>query len=114
MFIAPEKREVFPNRESSEETITKLSQAIREGAKLRPIGKGFLLYGGRTCALGAALEGLGHKVIPWEGTGTPGYSAQYEVLYDRFGASVCQEVFMFNDEGWTRERIADWLEKRGQ
>ena len=62
---------------------------------------------------GAALEAIGHRVIPWGGTGTPGYSAQYDVLYRRFGASVCQEVFGFNDEGWTREQIADWLESKG-
>lgn len=85
--------------------ITKLSQAIRIGAKLRPQGRGQLLYRGASCALGAAIEGMGL---------TPCDDMNFKDLQDMFGSTLCAFVIDWNDNhGLTREQIADKLEALG-
>jgi hypothetical protein len=112
---------------------TKLSELIREGAKLRPQGFGDYFTSNDdlencSCALGAALEIL---------TGTYGYDAHnHPSLAGKLGeflavnagidatvshpyldwqqTSIFKAVVILNDElKWTRERIADWLEAQG-
>lgn len=111
--------------------ITKLSQAIREGAKLRPQCR-FSLYEElssgefRSCSLGAAAEAIG-------------FSVNNSSVYSDNGLLLLQERFKLdlrtlvdcpvgkndrqsledmiadlNDwEEWSREDIADWVEKLG-
>lgn len=100
----------------------KLSKAIREGAKLRPQGINFMFNQGRSCALGAALEGIGLPYYEFK------YSAKDAV--DRFPvlapfnsmpcpAVRCNETkpalyriiaHLNDDHQWAREAIADWVE----
>ncbi len=104
--------------------IKTLSQAIRLGATFAPQCHGrfsewrFNLLPERvaTCAFGAAAEAVGAK--------------NHFELWDRFNDTliiklfcpacffkrsfVKELVFHLNDDHrWTRERIADWLEKNG-
>lgn len=88
----------------------KLSEAIRIGARMRPRGTGFLFAKGLSCALGAAWEGLGNEPL---NVTDPGYEGIYQELYRRHGKDMCRQVLRMNDQGWTREAIADWLESRG-
>lgn len=97
-----------------------LSEAIREGAKLRPQGTGG--YGGLTsCALEAAAEAIGGE-LEW------GDENRFLQLYpycfnrvtppmegdlwtdDAGTESLFSLCWQLNDRGWTREQIADWLE----
>lgn len=111
----------------------KLSELIREGAKLRPQGFGDYFTSNDdledcSCALGAALEIL---------TGTYGYEIHnHPSLSGKLGeflatnagidavvshpqlewqkTTIFKAVVILNDElRWTREQIADWLEARG-
>jgi hypothetical protein len=115
MFIAPEKREVFPSRESSEATPTKLSQAIRIGASKTPWCKGSYYHNGATCAFGAAAVGFG-------ASGEKEIYARAGDLHsnltsDAGGAFIrahgYNDIASMNDKGMTREKIADWLESQG-
>lgn len=86
----------------------KLSAAIRIGAALRPQGQRRLYRDGKSCALGAAIEGRGHdlKNVPW-------YDYQ-RILQDVWGKPIGDEIVERNDQlGHTREQIADWLESQG-
>ncbi len=110
MFVEhKEVGEVQPHRERLPQPITKLSQAIREGAKLRPQCKSryFSDYG-ESCALGAAAEAI---------YGANRMTFKTEQI-DSLGALVPSHDFISqiigkNDCGWSRERIADWLESQG-
>lgn len=111
----------------------KLSEAIREGAKLRPQCRGELfryinpVHGWLSCALGAALEGLG--VSPpaegedWDSRGkVPDETLchSFPFLYipesgeQRDLSPLGLEIIDRNDkQGQSREEIADWLEAQG-
>ena len=101
-----------------QQQITKLSQAIREGAKLRPQCTGFTFRDGRSCALGAAYEaafGYPTDDIYFSGD-RDGEMARK--LHEKFNIpwsfSLPREVGMYmNDAGMTREAIADRLEAIG-
>ena len=109
----------------------KLSEAIREGAKKRPMITGsYFEYDNYecqgSCALGAAYEALVGEPV-----------AQYQLLndeqvlntigtyvgvdmYQDFSSSFLKDDFLWrviadlNDErDWTREQIADWLASKG-
>lgn len=112
MFLTDPQGDVL-RREQHEASPLKLkfSEAIRIGAKLRPQARGFLFLDGRSCALGAAYEGIGRKPVEYRTAGD--YHGQYDVLYERFGYELCNKVFKRNDAGDTREQIADWLESQG-
>lgn len=118
MFLETEKRpQGEPFRESSQETITKLSQAIRVGAMLRHQCTGDIFKGGGSCALGAAYEAIfGH---PGRDVTLPDDQASHlerlwGVIPSPKGLSPVMDIGMNrNDSGWTRERIADWLESQG-
>lgn len=92
----------------------KLSAAIRIGAKLRPQCTGRMFKNGASCALGAAYEamtGRGYYDLPeTDARAAAALAYMYEKADVPFGLS---EVFFKNDEGWTREEIADWLESQG-
>lgn len=95
-----------------------LSEAIRLGALLKPQGHmGFLdQRSGGTCALGAATDAIGrlndlldgrfYEFREW-----PVLGATVESPETGWRTTVWQSVVTLNDlHGWTRERIADWVE----
>ena len=91
----------------------KLSEAIREGAKLRPQAFSALFCDGKTCALGAACDAVG--AITWRGdkgelTGfVP--SHYFPALED---PDLYLAITRMNDfQRMTREQIADWVEEQG-
>lgn len=101
----------------------KLSEAIRLGAKKKPHQLGYLFLNGATCALGSALDGVGClKESAWD---TPEYVEMYETAESIFPLLTTEAVSPvglwasnvrgiiedLNDkQGWTRERIAAWVE----
>lgn len=99
------------SRESGVSPITKLSQAIREGAKLRPQCSGLFFKEGKSCALGAAYEAITGLHSIADDDSVMALLRQRFKLGDR---DLVWEVGMQrNDAGWTREQCADWLEKQG-
>lgn len=93
-------------QEQKRGTLT-LSEAIRIGAKIRPQGRGGCNAArGTSCALSAAHEAI---------TGQPNTFVEYwSTVKPLAPEHVLEAVYRKNDfDGWTRERIADWLEARG-
>lgn len=103
----------------------KLSEAIRLGAMLKPQGHGLLHVNGRTCALGAAYDAVGH--LDEHSYGWRGLERDFPILLSLLKAPcpipTCQSPFWrdgqretwaiphLNDyHRWTREQIADWVE----
>ncbi len=92
------------------ETKLRLSEAMRLGAMLKPQGFEILRDAlGRTCALGAAGEAVGHLHL----------RAIYPILdlpatcpvHGFRGFRLIDAIVSLNDvHCWTRERIADWIE----
>jgi hypothetical protein len=101
--------------------LTKLSQLIREGAKLRPQTTGRFWWEGKSCALGAAYEAAcGH--IPAGGDEGPWVLSSFASavqckawgeLQRLFPDAPYDKIYVRNDRGDTREQIADWLEAQG-
>lgn len=100
-----------------------MSEAIREGAKIRPQGVGTFFAAGKTCALGAGAEAIGFS----ERALSMGCFEDLTQLYSYLksigtcpvpeckelssGTIIGRVVTHLNDEHlWTREAIADWLE----
>ena len=87
----------------------KLSEAMRIGARLRPqCCSGDLFVGGKSCAVGAAMEAIG---VPYtENMGSYSPAAEYwPFLPTLFGV-----ITDLNDSQFcTREKIADWVEAQG-
>lgn len=100
-----------------------MSEAIREGAKLRPQARGWTIKDGKTCATGAALEAI-------EGTVNESDLGYVERLFSLYpytrtkadcpeacghydgDSTVLSMIAHLNDvHRWTREAIADWLEE---
>lgn len=106
-----------------------LSEAIREGAKLRPQAHHGMLLAGGTCAMGAAAEAIGFSTREID------YGCYFDLLdlypYARTTETTCPVVscgkawdfdnksrtylgqlivHLNDDHRWTREAIADWLE----
>lgn len=103
----------------------KLSEAIRIGARIRPQCAGAPFVDGRSCAWGAAAEGMGHPYIStiWS-LGAIEYALQRCQVDKReatrtflgptgVAGSLIDHVWRLNDSGWTRESIADWLQSIG-
>ena len=117
MFVE-HKEQGEPHREPQVKLpITKLSQAIREGAKISPQCRNGLYIDddGKTCAIGAAFRAMGYL------QSASGYYAanQQGNLFDRlvqtfgFPEVLHREITSRNDSGQSREEIADWLESKG-
>lgn len=89
--------------------VLKLSEAIRIGAKLRPQGFGCAFKDGKSCAWGAAWEGIGHpydiaiSYVDILGSSDEWSLANFEV----------HSVALLNDCNTSREEIADMLEAKG-
>lgn len=94
----------------------KLSEAIRIGAQIRPQCSVEFYDDGKSCALGAALEAIGKRdeamsyranevAWPYE------WISKYFVLPEDF--DELKDVGYLNDEGLSREQIADHLEAKG-
>jgi len=97
-----------------------LAEAILEGARQRPQGFGdYFSFDGRSCALGAAFEGI-HR-LPKNDVG--GVKPHLERFFDclEYVTRRCPEgcrkklplgamiVHLNDDHLWTRERIAHWV-----
>lgn len=96
------------------------SEAIREGAKVRPQAFDSYFNSGGSCAYGAGLEAMTGRI-----TAAPSLVVeQFRYLMDS-GATcpaclsdeaepyktIAKVIFHLNDDHqWTREQIADWLE----
>lgn len=98
-----------------------LSEGIRLGAMLKPHGVHFLLWEGRTCALGAAAEAAGVRLKPRQTVITDDMCEVYPILAaesrqicpacDSSRPGVASVVVHLNDiHYWTREQIADHVE----
>lgn len=99
----------------------KLSEAIRLGAMLKPQGFGLLNDGDATCALGAAHHAAGiivyddqvkasiHALRRWPvlGVKTNMPIAGYRQCLCRVDTMI---VTLNDEERWTREQIAEWVE----
>jgi len=101
--------------------VTKLSQAIRIGALMRPQCTGVPHRDGTSCAWGAAADGLGLRIRA-DTTGATVMAVGKSLYGDAWwawgirtdnGESLADRVWQMNDGGQTREEIADWLEARG-
>lgn len=107
MFV--EHKEALEVTETPAE-ISRLSQAIRVGAKLRGQCRHALFDQGRSCALGAAYEALTGNTEP---VGTANVAWFLERKF-RVPMPVLVQVTDYNDGlFWSRERIAEWLEAQG-
>ncbi len=84
----------------------KPSQAIRIGAAMRPQCIGDFFVNGRSCALGAMWEGFGERGEP------PRANLDWVQSFGLPHELACSAMNN-NDMGWTRERVADWLESKG-
>ncbi len=102
----------------------KLSEAIRLGAMIRPQVFGAFMKNGGSCAIGAALEAVGHNVedfspcyseaaeafpllTRWADYDCPACVVQFAPgLWRRFDTVISH----LNDQHkWTREQIADFV-----
>ena len=82
-----------------------LAEAIRRGAAIRPQCFGVVFSDGKSCALGAAYEGLGGD---YEIPGTLNMHIYSTVWPTGFDFS---KITVLNDQHyWTREAIADRLD----
>jgi hypothetical protein len=94
-----------------------LSQAIRLGARLKPQTMGMWQAGGKTCAAGAALDAIGRletdepSLLLQEQWPVSTLRVQHPACPHITDYSVLAIITTLNDcEGWSRERIADWVE----
>jgi hypothetical protein len=111
MFV--EHKEALEITEAPAKTL-KLSEAIRIGASYRPQGfNGVLsqIHEGTSCALHAAYEAVTGGPAHDEGSDTSYNLTQW--AYRIFGNAATNVIYKNDDEKWTREQIADWLESRG-
>jgi hypothetical protein len=93
--------------------ITKLSQAIREGAKLRGECRGAWFIEGRSCALMAAVEATGGDLINegWHGMKIAGHLRQ---RFPTVPADVVMAIpSLVDSQHYSREQCASWLEAQG-
>lgn len=103
------------DRESSL-TPMKLSQAIREGAKIRAQAYSSFFVDGRSCAIGAALEGAGGEYDEHNAVEPLHHRFPNVIACDKNGyryTELGSQIYKMNDSGATREQIADWLEAQG-
>ena len=121
-MTADDRREEAPPREHHDER--ELAEYIRAGMKRRPDQAFGDYYQGQTasCALGAAYEAMYR--LPREGTKT---TRDLDWFFDCLDtvkacpADGCKKklflaailVHLNDDHLWTRDQIADWLEKNG-
>jgi hypothetical protein len=110
----------------------KLSDAIRLGSKLAEQGFANLKFGGKTCAIGAALDGIeydfGGRDCDYHEDNIRGYLFAIEQFpelgnlvwlpedYCRYlltgkRVSLYDAILDLNDHHkWTREQVADWID----
>lgn len=100
----------------------KLSEAIRKGAKLRPQAHGrYFESQGETlcsCALGAAWEGV---ELHWIEIDAYGLEAAFPALKEcvwnpsknRYANLIGAVIRLNDEEKWSREQIADYVESLG-
>ncbi len=101
----------------------RLSEAIRLGAMLRPQTEHFYFQGGKSCALGGALEATGtlYGDVEWANDDLkmrwPWVFTTRALCPDTLQCPVCENASvrnviarLNNEHRWTREQIADWVE----
>ena len=114
MFVKTDERPQGEQERSTREPlpeapITKMSQAIRKGCTYRPQSIGYYISNGRSCALGAAHEGLYGKE-PGDEAPILGYQVMRALGVP---TTLFDEITKRNDSGEPRQSIADWLESKG-
>ena len=90
----------------------KLSIALRIGARMRPQIKGFYFDGFGTCALGAIAEARGWQPEPVVDDDHIDGLSQYlpelnDIFFSDTASTMGQIIATWNDQGLTREEIAD-------
>ena len=92
----------------------KLSEAIREGSKLRGECRGtWLTVDERSCAWTAAAEATGMKILEGGLYGSRIYT-HLKVLFPTLSAEIfCEVVERMDHKNWSRLRCADWLDEQG-
>ena len=88
----------------------KASLAIRIGAALRPQCQKTPFICDGSCAIGAWFEGMGYGSTMREFKAKDGYN----LFWREVGMDPAQLSIRNDRHGWTRERIADWLEAQGK
>lgn len=102
-------------------TTLKISEAMREGAKMHPQGRLYYCQDGKTCALGAACIGAGatceqlaKSLIVSPSTFWPDIQTLAVHPVKMVDMRLEDIIANLNDQyDWTRERIAAWLDTRG-
>jgi hypothetical protein len=86
----------------------RMSDAIRDGSLISTQCREHLFLNGSSCALGAAILGLG--LTPNDGP----FNAIWFCEKFNIPMSMVNDIMYRNDaEKWSREGIANWLEKKG-
>lgn len=82
-----------------------LAEAIRRGAKMKPQCRLSLFHDGHSCAIGAAMDGSGAQT-------DFALETLFPVLNNTFKfEKLMRRIVNLNDHfGWSRERIADWID----
>lgn len=93
--------------------VLKLSEAIRIGAKIRPQCFHSLFKNGGSCVLGAAYEGATGKADAVKHCQVSAIFPELRALKHNDLGQVGWDMFKRNDDGESRESIADWLESKG-
>lgn len=93
----------------------KLSEAILKGCALMPVQvKRWYFDKGGCCALGAAAIGAG--LVNLQDAIERDVSLNRNDLYRAFPSlnyRLCHQIEMLNDDGTSREQIAEWLAEQG-
>jgi hypothetical protein len=95
-----------------------LSEAIRLGAMSKPQGTGVNSANpsrSSVCVIGAALFAIGVQCECWDSYDELKKAfplADQPIICPKSGieVTITKALWMLNDDGWTRERIADWVE----
>lgn len=111
MFVDTQQRPQGEQVDAIAPSKMKLSAAIRIGAKIRPQCYGRYFKDGGSCALGAAYEAMTGKNFENSWSGAKQIDAEIWMTI-QFGHSV-GGIGLQNDNGKTREQIADMLEAQG-
>ncbi len=100
--------------EKFETKVLKPSQAMRIGARIRPQCGGHYFFKGRSCAIGAWMEGLGVPYVHGAAVvDYPDLARELRVMSKDYFEKYKKTITEDNDSCMSREAIADRLEAIG-